>query len=86
MITFSIAQIQKAMKDAGVGENLTRYTIAELLKIEPYKPQYLSWCKSYVQEETELRELIEGNPEDVKLLKQEYQQLTGKQYKAQKGN
>lgn len=46
-----------------------------------YKPKFLSWCKSYEEEVKELRELIEGNPNDVKLLKQEYLELTGKRYK-----
>lgn len=47
-----------------------------------YCPKFLDWCKSYEQEEKEMRELIEGNPADVKQLKFEYQQLTGKRYKA----
>ncbi len=46
-----------------------------------YKPQYLSWCKSYEQEEREMRELILGNPADVKLLKREYEDLTGKRFR-----
>lgn len=50
-----------------------------------YQPRFLSWCKSFQEEEKELRELIEGNPADVKLLKAEYQELTGKQYRKRKG-
>ena len=45
-----------------------------------YDPMFLSWCKSYEQEEREMRELISGKPADEKLLRQEYQQLTGKRY------
>lgn len=48
---------------------------------EGYNPKFFSWCKSYEQEEREMRETIEGNPADVKLLKQEYYELTGKRYK-----
>lgn len=50
-----------------------------------YNPQFLSWCKSFEQEEKEMRELILGNPSDVKQLKNEYQQLTGKAFKRKKG-
>jgi hypothetical protein len=46
-----------------------------------YKTKFLSWCESYEQEVQEMRELIEGSPADVKLLKREYQQLTGKRYR-----
>lgn len=46
-----------------------------------YNAKFLSWCKSYEEEEKELRELIEGNPADVKLLKKEYLELTGKNYR-----
>lgn len=46
-----------------------------------YKPMFLSWAKSYEDEERELRELICGEPADVKLLKQEYEQLTGKRFR-----
>lgn len=46
-----------------------------------YEPKFLSWCKSYEQEVAEMRELIAGNPADVKLLKKEYEQLTGKRYR-----
>ncbi len=48
---------------------------------KPYAPKFLSWCKSYAQEEKEMRELILGNPGDVKMLKKEYQELTGKQFR-----
>lgn len=46
-----------------------------------YEPQFLSWCKSYDQEVTEMRELIAQNPADVKMLKKEYEELTGKKYR-----
>lgn len=49
-----------------------------------YKPMFFSWCKSFEEEEAEMRETIEGNPADVKLLKQEYEQLTGKKYRRKK--
>jgi hypothetical protein len=45
-----------------------------------YNPKFLSWCKSYEEEVAKLRELIEGNPADVKQLKAEYKSLTGKAY------
>ena len=50
-----------------------------------YEPKYLSWCKSYEQEERELRELILSNPADIELLKKEYEALTGKRFKRKKG-
>jgi len=46
-----------------------------------YRPSYLSWAKSYEDEVSQFRELISGNPADVKLLKQEYESLTGKRYR-----
>ena len=46
-----------------------------------YRPKFLSWAKSYEDEEKEMRELICGNPADVRLLKQEYESLTGKRFK-----
>jgi hypothetical protein len=46
-----------------------------------YNPMFLSWCKSYEQEVQEMRELIAQNPGDVKMLKKEYEQLTGKKYR-----
>ena len=46
-----------------------------------YDPKFLSWCKSYEQEVEELRELIAQNPADVKMLKKEYEELTGKKYR-----
>jgi hypothetical protein len=49
-----------------------------------YKPQFISWCMSYEEEEKELRRLICGNPADIKLLKQEYEQLTGKRFRRRK--
>ena len=50
-----------------------------------YKPKFLSWCKSYEEEVAEFEELILGNPADVKLLRQEYEQLTGKRFRRRKG-
>lgn len=52
--------------------------------METYKPKFFSWCKSFEEEETEMRETIEGNPADVKLLKQEYFELTGKRFRKKK--
>jgi hypothetical protein len=52
--------------------------------METYKPKFLSWCKSYEEEVAEFRELILGNPDDVKMLKREYQQLTGKAFRRKK--
>jgi len=49
-----------------------------------YTPMFLDWAKSYEQEERELRELILSNPADVRLLKQEYEQLTGKAFRKRK--
>jgi hypothetical protein len=46
-----------------------------------YVPKFFSWCNSFEQEEKEMRETIDGNPADVKILKQEYYELTGKRYK-----
>jgi hypothetical protein len=51
-----------------------------------YYPMFLSWCKSYEEEEQELRKLIECKPADVKLLKEEYLQLTGKNYRRKRTN
>lgn len=50
-----------------------------------YDPMFLSWCRSYEEEVTEFEELILGNPADVKILRQEYQELTGKRFKRKKG-
>ena len=50
-----------------------------------YNPMFLSWCKSYEEEVQEIRDLILGNPEDVRLLKDEYKELTGKRFKRKKG-
>jgi hypothetical protein len=50
-----------------------------------YKPKFLGWCTSYEEEVAEFRELILGEPADVKLLKQEYYQLTGKNFRRKKG-
>ena len=49
-----------------------------------YRPQFISWCTSYEEEERELRRLINGNPADIKMLKQEYYELTGKLFKRKK--
>jgi hypothetical protein len=46
-----------------------------------YKPRFLSWATSYEDEEKEMRELILGNPDDVHMLKREYEQLTGKRFR-----
>jgi hydroxyacyl-ACP dehydratase HTD2-like protein with hotdog domain len=54
-------------------------------EINMYKPKFLSWCTSYEEEVEEFRELILGEPADVKLLKSEYYQLTGKQFRRKKG-
>ena len=51
---------------------------------ETYKPKFISWAKSYEEEVSILRSLIEGNPADVKLLKQEYLSLTGKNFRRKK--
>jgi hypothetical protein len=40
-----------------------------------YNPMFLSWCKSFEQEVQEFRELIAGNPADVKLLRKELKEL-----------
>lgn len=45
-----------------------------------YEAKFLSWCKSYRQEVQTMVQLIQGNPADVELLKQEYEQLTGEEY------
>lgn len=50
-----------------------------------YIPEILSWTTSKEQETKELRELILANPADVKLLKQEYERLTGKRFRRLKG-
>lgn len=48
---------------------------------QDYRPKFLSWAKSYEDEERQMRELICGEPADVKLLKQEYESLTGKRFR-----
>jgi len=48
--------------------------------MEVYNSRFLGWCKSYEQEEREIRELIEGEPVDVEMLKDEYEILTGEKY------
>ena len=50
-----------------------------------YKPMFLSWCSTYEHEVQEFRDLILGCPADVKQLKQEYKQLTGKRFRHNKG-
>lgn len=52
--------------------------------MKAYEPKFFSWCKSFEQEKRELRETIEQNPADVKLLKKEYFELTGKRYRRKK--
>ena len=49
--------------------------------MDEYQPSYLGWCKSYDQEVKEMRELILGNPDDVHMLKREYEDLTGKRFR-----
>jgi len=46
-----------------------------------YVPRFLDWCKSYEEEVQELENLIDADPSDVKTLKDEYRQLTGKNYR-----
>jgi hypothetical protein len=45
-----------------------------------YRAEYLSNCTSYEEEVSELRRLISGKPDDVRLLKNSYESLTGKRY------
>lgn len=45
-----------------------------------YEPSFLGWAKSYDDEVSEFRELIEGRPDDEKQLRAEYKKLTGKRY------
>lgn len=52
--------------------------------MKEYEPKFISWCMNYEEEEKELRRLICGNPTDTKLLKQEYEQLTGKRFRRRK--
>lgn len=47
-----------------------------------YKPSFLNWAASYEDEVSQLKELISGNPGDVKMLKAEYQELTGRRYRS----
>jgi hypothetical protein len=49
-----------------------------------YHPRFLMWATSYKNEVEEMRELILGEPADVKLLKEEYQELTGKRFRRRK--
>lgn len=53
-------------------------------KDQKYKPHFLSRAESYEREAAELRKLIQSRPSDIKELKEEYQQLTGKQYRRSK--
>lgn len=50
-----------------------------------YKPMFLSWCKSYKEEVSEMRELILYGSSDEKQLREEFKQLTGKRFKRRKG-
>lgn len=50
-------------------------------KEQGYTPMFLSWARSYDHEEKEMRSLITSNCGDVKMLKNEYQQLTGKRFR-----
>lgn len=53
--------------------------------MKEYAPKFLSWAKSYDCEVKEMRKLILQNPGDVAMLKKEYKELTGKQFKKKKG-
>lgn len=53
--------------------------------MEIYKPTYLEWAKTYECEVREMRRFILSEPADVKLLKQEYEKLTGKRFRRRKG-
>lgn len=50
-------------------------------EIAKYNPKFLSWCKSYEEEKQEMHGLICGNPSDVRMLKDEYEILTGKRFR-----
>ena len=50
-----------------------------------YRPQHLTWATSYEDEERQMRQLICGNPSDVRLLKREYESLTGSRFKRKQG-
>jgi len=43
----------------------------ENYKMKKYNPKFLSWCTSLDQEIREIKELIESNPADVELIKEE---------------
>lgn len=47
-----------------------------------YQPKFLSWAKSFDEEVSELKELIQGRPDDLDLLLNEYEELTGKKYRS----
>jgi hypothetical protein len=49
---------------------------------EPYSPMYLEWTKSYGQEVSAFKRLIEMEPADRELLLKEYEQLTGEPYES----
>lgn len=49
-----------------------------------YKPKFLSWTKSHEDEEREMRKLILNSPNDLDLLKREYEILTGKRFRRRK--
>jgi hypothetical protein len=55
--------------------------IAQRHKEQGYTPKFLSWATSYEDEERMFRELICGESADVKMLKQEYEILTGKRFR-----
>ena len=57
-----------------------KQALEDYLTDDNYKPKRLSWAKSHTHEALEMRRLIEGNPVDVKLLMQEYYELTGEKY------
>lgn len=53
-------------------------------KENQYRGKFLSWAKSYDEEVAEMRELICGEPDDVHMLKREYEDLTGKRFRRRK--
>jgi hypothetical protein len=53
-------------------------------RIVLYQPSFLGWCKSYKEEVEEMRKLILSNPGDIQMLKKEYRELTGKQFRGRK--
>lgn len=48
--------------------------------MKKYNPKYLSWCHTYEEEKRDFENLIAGNPDDIEMLKAEYEDLTGERY------